>query len=99
MANNLPKTVGLKPFVNTVKPVAQPEEQQQVSIKDIFKPMSKLQQVSIKDIFKPMSKLFRFVDPIAQSPEMLDYLVTQQHVESVQALTSSKLGNKLDFKA
>lgn len=84
MANNLPKTVGLKPFVNTVKPVAQPEEQQ---------------QVSIKDIFKPMSKLFRFVDTIAQSPEMLDYLVTQQHVESVQALTSSKLGNKLDFKA
>lgn len=84
MANNLPKTVGLKPFVNTVKPVAQPEEQQ---------------QVTIKDIFKPMSKLFRFVDPIAQSPEMLDYLVTQQHVESVQTLTSSKLGNKLDFKA
>lgn len=84
MANNLPKTVGLKPFVNTVKPVAQPEEQQ---------------QVTIKDIFKPMSKLFRFVDPIAQSPEMLDYLVTQHHVESVQALTSSKLGNKLDFKA
>ena len=84
MANNLPKTVGLKPFVNTVKPGAQPEEQQ---------------QVTIKDIFKPMSKLFRFVDPIAQSPEMLDYLVTQQHVESVQALTSSKLGNKLDFKA
>ena len=84
MANNLPKTVGLKPFVNTVKPVAQPEEQQ---------------QVTIKDIFKPVSKLFRFVDPIAQSPEMLDYLVTQQHVESVQALTSSKLGNKLDFKA
>ncbi len=84
MANNLPKTVGLKPFVNTVKPVAQPEEQQ---------------QVTIKDIFKPVSKLFRFVDPVAQSPEMLDYLVTQQHVESVQALTSSKLGNKLDFKA
>lgn len=84
MANNLPKTVGLKPFINTIKPVAQPEEQQ---------------QVSIKDIFKPMSKLFRFVDPVAQSPEMLDYLVTQQHVESVQALTSSKLGNKLDFKA
>ena len=84
MANNLPKTVGLKPFVNTVKPVAQPEEQQ---------------QVTIKGIFKPVSKLFRFVDPVAQSPEMLDYLVTQQHVESVQALTSSKLGNKLDFKA
>ena len=84
MANNLPKTVGLKPFINTVKPVAQPEEQQ---------------QVTIKDIFKPVSKLFRFVDPVAQSPEMLDYLVTQQHVESVQALTSSKLGNKLDFKA
>ena len=84
MANNLPKTVGLKPFVNTVKPVAQPEEQQ---------------QITIKDIFKPVSKLFRFVDPVAQSPEMLDYLVTQQHVESVQALTSSKLGNKLDFKA
>lgn len=84
MANNLPKTVGLKPFVNTVKTVAQPEEQQ---------------QVTIKDIFKPVSKLFRFVDPVAQSPEMLDYLVTQQHVESVQALTSSKLGNKLDFKA
>ena len=84
MANNLPKTVGLKPFVNTVKPVAQPEEQQ---------------QVTIKDIFKPVSKLFRFVDPVAQSPEMLDYLVTQQHVENVQALTSSKLGNKLDFKA
>ena len=84
MANNLPKTVGLKPFVNTVKPVAQPEEQQ---------------QVTIKDIFKPVSKLFRFVDPVAQIHEMLDYLVTQQHVESVQALTSSKLGNKLDFKA
>lgn len=84
MANNLPNTVGLKSFVNPVKPVVQPEEQQ---------------QVTIKDIFKPMSKLFRFVDPVAQSPEMIDYLVTQHHVESVQALTSSKLGNNLDFKA
>ena len=84
MANNLPNTVGLKAFINKVNPVVQPEEQQ---------------QVTIKDIFKPMSKLFRFVDPVAQSPEMLDYLVTQQQVESVQALTTSKLGKNLDFKA
>lgn len=84
MANNLPKTVGLNAFFNPNTPSKKTEEQN---------------QVTIKDIFKPVSKLFRFVDPINQSDEMIDYLVTQQHFDSVQFLTTSKVGNNLNFKA